>query len=272
MTGMRLLTRLFKKETENTDVQERILEIVAVTGPEGISGVKSIGAGLWTAGIALTAWRLCDTSAPVYEEIRRLSLEMDEEKLKWAQRMIKKDSVVRLKVRERAGGFRREELVERICPDVEMQEILGRQQEPVYYEDAVLGTFKLNKSSGLFERMLGRNGMEVRLLFEQDEEEKMKLALETLQTLVSNVDFWAESAGNYAVNQLLEQKSESWLAEGEQEVTGEMLLTSMWLNDIQAMQGGKFRLWYSDGGMFGGHAVYVDGNIYGRFAGAGVSA
>ena len=99
----------------------------------------------------------------------------------------------------------------------------------------------------------------------------MKLALETLQTLVSNLDFWAESAGSYAVNQLLEQKKESGLAEGEPEVTGDILLASMWLNDIQAMQGGKFRLWYSDGGMFGGRGVYVDGNIYGRFSEAGVS-
>lgn len=273
MTGMGLLTQLFKKKTEGTDSsKERILEIIAVTGPEGISGVKNLGGGLWEAGIMLTAWRLCDTSAPVYEETRRLSMEMDEERLKWAQQMIKKDSVVRLKVREIAGGFKLQDLVEGFCTDVEMQEILSRQQEPVYYEDAVLGVFKLNKASGVFEQTLGRNGMEVKLLFAQDEAEKMQVAMETLQTIVSNLDFWAESAGNYAVSRLLELKNESWRAEGEEEVTGDILMASIWLNDIQAMQGGKFRLWYSDGGMFGGHAVYVDGNIYGRFSDAGVSA
>lgn len=267
---MGLLEKLFKKETEEANTQERILEIVAVTGPQGVTGLRNPEKKLWTASIALTAWRLCETTAPVREEVRRLSAETDEERLKWMQRMIKKDSVVRLRVREVAGGFELEDVLESFCTDAEMREICARQQEPVYYEDPVLGAFRLNKAVAAYEQVLSRNGMEVRLVFTADEESRMQLALETLQILTSNLEFWVESAGNYAVNQLLELKNESWLAPGEPETTAELFQASIWLNDIQAMQGGKFRFWYSDGGMFGGHAVYVDGNVYGRFVDAGI--
>ncbi len=270
MINMGLLEKLFKKESEETGTQERILEIVAVTGPEGVSGVRDPEEMLWTASIALTAWRLCDTTAPVHEEVRRLSMEADQERLKWMQRMIKKDSVVRLRVREIAGGFELEDVLESFCTDAEMQEVFAKQQEPVYYEDPVLGVFRLNKAAAAYEKLFGRNGMEVRLIFAEDEDSRMKLALETLQILTSNLDFWAESAGNYAVTQLLELKNESWLSQGEPEMTADLFLASIWLNDIQAMPGGRFRFWYHDGGMFGGHAVYVDGNVYGRFLGAGV--
>ncbi len=266
---MGLFERLFKREIEETGEQGRILQIVAVTGPEGVTGNRGSGESMWMAGIMLTAWRLSEPSAPVHEEPKRLMLEVDDEKLKWMQRMVKKESVVRLKVREIAGGFWLEEVLESFCTDVEMQEIGRKQQEPVYYEDEVLGRFCLNRATGFYEQTLHQSGSEVQLTIES-QEERLELALETARILMANLEFWMEAAAAYAADQLLDKKNSQWLKEGEEKLSREAFLASLWLNDILAKPGGNFRFWYSDGEMLGGHTIYVDGNVYGRFQGAGL--
>lgn len=267
---MGLFERLFKREIEETEEQGRILQIVAVTGPEGVMGSRGSGEGIWLAGIMLTAWRLSEPSAPVHEEPKRLMLEVDDEKLKWMQRMVKKESVVRLKVQEVAGGFWLEEVLDSYCTDVEMQEICRAQQEPVYYEDQVLGSFSLNRGTDSYEQVLQQSGSEIRLTIENQDEEQMQLAMETARILMKNLEFWMESAAAYAADELLEAKNGQWLEEGEEKLSREAFLASLWLNDILAKPGGNFRFWYSDGEMLGGHSIYVDGNVYGRFQGAGM--
>ena len=268
--AMGLLGHLFKKETGETKGEERVLQIVAVTGPGGVTGNREPGEKLWMAAIVLTAWRLAQASAPVHEEPKRLMLEVDDERLKWLQRMIKKDSVVRLQVREAAGGFWLEEVLESFCADVEMQEICRQQQEPVYYTDPVLGEFRLNRATGAYEKQLLRPGTEVCLSFVQEEEERRKLALETARILTENLEFWVDSAASYAADQLLKLKNEAWMQEHDTEISREAFLSALWLNDIQVMAGGGFRFWYSDGNLFGGKSVFVDGSVYGRFSRAGI--
>lgn len=267
---MGMLEHLFKKEIKETKEQGRMMQIVAVTGPSGVVGNREPGEKLWMASIVLTAWRLSQTSEPVHEEPKRLMLEADDERLKWMQRMIKKDSVVRLQVRDAAGGFWLEEVLESFCADVEMQEICERQQEPVCYTDPVLGEFRLNRATRVYEKQLHRPGTEVCLSFAEEEEERMKLSLETARILTGNLEFWVESGAAYAADQLLSLKNESWLQENETTVSRDAFLSALWLNDIQVMADGKFRLWYSDGNLFGGQSVYVDGSVYGRFSRAGI--
>lgn len=268
---MSFFERIFKKELQETKEQGHIMEIVAVTGPEGVSGSKGPEETLWTAGITLTAWRLCDVNAPVHHEMRRLMAEVDDEDLKWLQRMIKKDCVVKLQVREIAGGFELEELLESYCNDAEMLEICSSQQEPVYFEDEELGRFELNRAAGVYEQLYRKNGMEVRVTFDADEDtDRMQLALQTARTLLSNLPFWAEAGADYAAEQLLELKNTTWRQEEEEEMSQETFAAALWLNDILALPGGKFQLWFNDGDLFGGLAVYVDGSIYGRFTKAGI--
>jgi hypothetical protein len=61
------------------------------------------------------------------------------------------------------------------------------------------------------------------------------------------------------VQALLPLKNESWLAEGEVDVTADQFKGRMALESITVHPDGSFEFWHNDGDLFWGHSIQISG-------------
>lgn len=133
---------------------EEIIEIDAVTDSAGFGGGKGGSDILWGASIDLIAWKI-HGEEKITEEKYILETLVDDEGLKKIREVIKKDSIIRLKVNrcinDSLNYFKLVEVIDTSYKDSQLDKILEEHLKPVFYEDEVLGRMKLDKRFDSFQ-------------------------------------------------------------------------------------------------------------------------
>ncbi|WPC39563.1 DUF2262 domain-containing protein [Clostridium sp. JS66] len=251
---------------------EEIFEVAAVTASLGVGAGKAGGEELWEASIDLIAWKDLNSSEPLVKKEVRLAWLTDDKGLKEWQKTIKESSIIKLKLRKGEKSFMLVELIDADYKDEELKNILLEDLKPVFYEDELLGKFKLDKGIKLFETDTTWAGEKGRLYFDLDEEETMKASLKTAYELFKNQKHWSDKIREYAVSELLDLAND-WIDEEDDidEVTEEMFIESIGLDTISVYPKGEFEIFFFDGGLFAGHCIIVSGNINGNFDSAEIA-
>lgn len=242
---------------------EEVIEIAAVTGALGTSAGRAGNAELWTASIELIAWKTLHNNEPVKKEEVRLQWLADDEEWQKTRNMMDGYAIVKLQVRRGGNSMMLVDLLDPVYKDNELEQLLEEAKKPVYYDDEILGKFN------------SWNGEECYLCFDLNEDSHiMKSALETAHILFDEQNEWDRKIRTYAAEELVELAND-WLQEADEaevdEITKEMFINSIKVTSISVDPVGDFTIYFSDGDMFGGHCIIVDGNVSGVFSGAEIA-
>ena len=254
---------------------EEVIEIAAVTGALGTSAGRAGNDELWIASIELIAWKTLHNDEPAKKEETRLQWLADDKDWQETRNMIDAYAVVKLQVRRGENAMMLVDLLDLAYEDNELERILEEAKKPVYYHDEILGEFTLEKGVKLFKKRTSWNGEECYLCFDWNEDSPiMKSALETAHILFKEENEWDRKIRMYAAEELVELAND-WLQEDDEtevdEITKEMFINSIKVTSISVDPDGEFTIYFSDGDMFGGHCIIVDGNVSGVFSGAEIA-
>ncbi|MBP1916555.1 hypothetical protein J2Z23_003537 [Lederbergia galactosidilyticus] len=267
------------KTTERNRFESRyadeVVEVAAVTGASGVSAGRASGNLMWNASINLVAWKYIDKNeAPRIEEMR-LGWLVDDKEWEESKAILKKNSIVRLQVRLAKNSMMLVKVLENNFHDDELNIILEKSLEPVFYVDGILGEFELFKSVNLFEKQIVWAGEEGQLYFDWDKDEKeMAAALSTAHELFHHQEEWSGKIKLFAAEELVELAND-WLEDDNEadidEITKEMFIRLLKLDSISVYSDGEFEMFFSDGDMFWGHSIIVSGNINGELSSAEIA-
>ncbi|MBY0004124.1 hypothetical protein C1N83_03880 [Priestia aryabhattai] len=262
-----------EKKTFEKEFSEDVIDIAAVTGSVGIGAGMSSEETLWTASIDLIAWKSLEENEVVKKEEIQLRWLVDEEEVEKAMNLLQSNTVVKLQVRTGTDSMMLVNILEPEYEDGELETIVKESVKPVYYHDEIFGKFTLEKGIKVFERNIAWENEQCELYFDWHEDESMmKSALKTAHTLFGEQDKWSRKIRMYAAAELVDLAND-WLQEEDEieEITEEMFMDFMSLDTISVYPEGDFDFYFSDGDMFAGHSIVVEGNINGTFTRAQIA-
>jgi uncharacterized protein (TIGR03067 family) len=82
-------------------------------------------------------------------------------------------------------------------------------------------------------------------------------ALSRARQIVEDFERYRKMAADYAVDGLLELKNDTWLEEGEEEISADEFKAKMKLEAITVQADGGVTFWHHDGDLFWGHSIQV---------------
>lgn len=254
--------------------QKRLLEqlaaapVVAVLGvvaPKGVSGGKSRGDELWTLTFTLEAWRIA--GGEVQTRPLTIRRKVTDEELDRFRTLMRPYSVIRIKahvvVDSAFGGHQAllETFIGTDTSDAELVDQADQLQKPVILEDSILGTFTLDRRIDWFTGTVVWDDTTVSLNLSAREPAEVQKALATAHSLWESPNLWNRRIREYAVQELLPLKNESWLDEDEDELTADQFKDRMTLESITVQPDGSFDFWHDDGDLFYGHSIQISGSL-----------
>lgn len=93
--------------------------------------------------------------------------------------------------------------------------------------------------------------------FSTDEQGQVKAAIARGTDLVAQLEYYVESAKEYAVEKLLDIKNEFWSDEDEEVLTPEQFKNKMVLESIVISSDGEVSFYHNDGNLFFGHCILI---------------
>lgn len=167
-------------------------------------------------------------------------------------------------------------ILEEDVKNEKLEEIKEYLQKPVTIESQ-FGTFQLDRELSWFACEMDWCGNEVSVTLESDEdcEETANKAMSIFQQIAKDKAGFDKKSREYASEQLLELAND-WLADDDSEdkpdeITKEMFMESMELDDLCVNSDGSITLYYDDGDMFWGHAIEVDIEEDGTYSDANIA-
>jgi len=79
--------------------------------------------------------------------------------------------------------------------------------------------------------------------------------------LYKDQTLWDQRIVDYLVTKLLPLKNDSWIGQGEDEITEEQFKEKIELSSITVQEDGSYEFANDDGDLFMGHALVVTGNL-----------
>ena len=240
--------------------EEDISGLVDASGAAGGKGDSD----LWDLIIHLAAWK--DSSGIIHKEEMRVEISVSEEELSRQMSAISSYSLVGLRLRLADHPNGRKQALGSALPvtelqDEELSQVAAELQKPVVIDDPIFGKFTLDRSIDWFRGSAKWQGKGIRLDLSLDDDGDPAKSLGVAKTLWDDEGSWAAKVSDYAVEQLLERKNDSWLDEGESPVTTEVFKSRMALESVTVYPDGEFEFWHNDGDLFWGHSIQVSGNL-----------
>lgn len=151
----------------------------------------------------------------------------------------------------------------------ELKEIRDKRLKPVTFVSKFFGTFLLDRGANWFEIKAEWLNKEIDLLLSGSLDDLPELELQAI-TLFNKQNEWDQKFRKKIANDLLQLKNESWIEEDENPLTEIEFQGRINLENLQIYENGDFQAWYSDGDIFWGHSISLDGNLNGRLDDAGL--
>jgi len=235
------------------------MTILAVTGASGFGGGRAEGEELYTAMAGLTAW-MEEDSPEIHRGQFRLITKADETLVGYLQRRLPRDFIIKCKVRPHADGeqFMLLDLPEPAF-DPDLKAIVEAQKAPVTVEDALLGTFTLNRGMKLFQNEVDWAEDTMVLCF--DEKADPEISLTALWAIWNERERWDAQARSRCADLLLDKANEFAAEEGEP-LSREEFMQRLIPDSLELLEeGDDFHIWYGDDGMLCGTSLEVSCSI-----------
>lgn len=238
--------------------------IAGVVSASGVSAGRTKGEEHWTLLFSLDAWRIED--GPLRTDsltIRRRSTEQEWPKFRDS---IRPETIISVRARlseDNVFGSPQAQLEEILGPYDQDADLNHKQEEflqPVTFQDDYFGTFTLDRRVNWYSTTASWGGMEITLHLDPDEGE-ISSALKVASALWQEEEAWTKRIQNYAVQELLALKNDSWLDEGESPLSASQFIEKMTLESITVCTDGEFEFWHDDGELFWGHSIQVSGSL-----------
>ena len=231
------------------------MNLVAVTGPEGMSADRKEGEELWTLTTPLTAW-MDEDDGVVSTRPALLQILADDRLREYLRHQLPANFIIKARVRSGvdADAF---QLVGMPEPgfDPELKAILNEQVKPVTLDAEGIGTFTLIRSANWFATQIDWAGQSVQLTINNGTEQEA--ALSVARTLLSDPEGWDARLRGFVADRLLEAINDQM---EDEPVTREELLESLGAESVQVEDEGAFSVWYAGDVLFG-KAVRVTGTV-----------
>lgn len=234
------------------------IQLLAVTGPSGISYTQDERSGLWHVCFGLTAWM--DKYATEIElGDARLEAMLDDDLLEFLLGRIPRNFVISVAARPSLDGSRFL-MTDLPAPafDPDLHAIAQQQKKPVSIEVEELGKFTLNRSLGWYEASVDWCGREVSLTFDQAQE-TLAAAQNTARALMREKTQWNARVREFAADELL-SRARSFLEEDEY-LSREDFVALMECDSILASPDGAFEFWFGGEDLLMLHPVHVTGTL-----------
>jgi hypothetical protein len=239
-----------------------VVEVSGVVSPNGATGGRSRGEDFWTASLALEAWRIGTAELQIVP--LRISRKVTDAELDHLRNTINPYAVVRIRARvgeSAIGGYQAllEEFVGVCKSDADLNLYAERLQQPVTFENPDFGTFTIGRRVDWFAAEVVWDGKPVSLNLSDAAE--VEASLKVAQILWQKQPEWNRRIRDFAVQELLPLKNESWLNEDEAELSPDEFKDRMTLESITVYPSGSFDFWHNDGDLFWGHSIQISGNL-----------
>lgn len=239
-------------------------DVIGLVDASGKGGWPE-GGDQWTLHFTFHCWKV----SPGPMKTRPLSVSMTTSRPQFDSLWKRVDSYAVVSIRARIAeesviGTPQAELLEFIGPDSsdsEMNQAAVDLQKPVVHQDHQFGQFTLDRRVNWYTAETEWNGAAVALNLTLDDSGTIDAALQVARALWKNQNHWADRVEEYAVQELLPVKNESWLDEDEAEVTADQFKDRMTLESVTVEPDGSFDFWHKDGNLFWGHSIQISGNL-----------
>ncbi len=136
--------------------------------------------------------------------------------------------------------------------------------------DPVLGRLRYDKDVKWYEGVFAVGGSSISFNLEVNEQGDVAPALNRARQVLGDLERHARGARDYAVEQLLDLKNESWLDEDEEPVTAEQFQARMELRGLVFSRNGEVTFYHRDGDLFYGHSIQIAMDAADRFIDADI--
>jgi hypothetical protein len=120
-----------------------------------------------------------------------------------------------------------------------------------------LGLLKYYDEYDWYAGKLNSQGLSIDISIHIDKKNKIGTVLAKIDPFIDRVETYIETAKDYAVEQLLGIKNDTWLDEDEEAVTPERFKSLMSLESIVIYPDGAVEFYHHDGDLFWGHCILV---------------
>ncbi len=257
----------FRSREEQLFDQLRACPVVDITGLVHIRGVGVSRTGrenVWTMTFKLDVWRI-DCEGMKKDLVVRCKV--TEKEFKRFQRKIKPESIIRIEGRvlgENMYGNAQalmEKFVKAGIKDVEMEDYRTEIRKPVDYQDDLLGSLRYDRISKCYTNSISWMNGETKINLPAANPDEPDAVLAAAHILYKDQTLWDQRIVDYLVTKLLPLKNDSWIGQGEDEITEEQFKEKIELSSITVQEDGSYEFAYDDGDLFMGHALVVTGNL-----------
>ena len=245
--------------------------IVGLVHPYGCSAVTRNKLG-WVLQFSFHSWRSED--GILHSEKLNLIRPMPRESLQPYMDRIKPYKILNVRIDhkgdhlEAAIGWTSKptaEFLDLLDDDVKTDDALTQiameLQKPQTYNDDQFGTFVFNRRLDWYETTTTWAGKDVQLVIAAEDETKLTKGLRVAVELWENQVTWNQRIQDYAVQELLDLKNDSWLDEDQMPVSNDEFKSRMSLESITIYPDSKFVFWHRDGDLFWGHWIKIAGDL-----------
>jgi hypothetical protein len=248
--------------------------ILGVVSANGVSGGRVPPDELWRLNLRVCPWR--DNGGPLQATELRIAKTFSHDELRRIMDSVKAYDVLEILVEpiiDQSGAIPTAQMIRLagVARDVDLERAAQELKKPVYYVDPQFGRLELDRGLNWLSCEPTWSDASVRLYASMDEAESEDAVLSTARTLWGNAVAWDARIRAFAADRLLELKNESWLEEGEVELTSAEFILRMAIESVTVYPEGQFEFTLDDGGLFWGHSINVTGNLQDGLTDAGIS-
>ena len=237
-----------------------VVNVVGAVGANPPGGVSINVEDLHILRFSFAAW--LTEGGKLQEQTLRVERIVPHEELRRYMSLIRPYTIVKVQARVDTSSPEPRALLETLVGEsdhAELKNFLTEFQKPVTYQDAVLGTLTLDRRGGDYKAMVVWNNTSAELSLASDKVDKLERLLQTAHVLWENQGAWEERITSHAAQALLENAND-W-SEDDSDITASQFQARMKVETIVVEADGSFAFFYSDGNLFLGHVIIVNGTL-----------
>ncbi len=130
--------------------------------------------------------------------------------------------------------------------------------------DEIIGTLNFNEQHQWFKTKYVTQGNSFEVYIDIGNRAEVMKNLPMVREILIHLESVNQKMRDFAAEQLLELKNETWREEGEPELSKADFMARMSIETISFNEDGEYKIWYGDGDLFWGHSITVSADRKGR--------
>ncbi|MEI0478110.1 DUF2262 domain-containing protein [Brachyspira pulli] len=225
-------------------------EFVFVLSNNCVSSIKFENENYYTIDIKSIAYK--DLSNSIIKE-GNITISKKDKNTKYYDYNIKDNSIVKLKVRHSKfddNCFLFIKLISNNYNDKSLSSILENYNRFQFYNDNILGTFKLNETIGMFENKINWIGNEIKIYFDNLDVKYNKYFTDSLKKIIQDKKYLDKKLKEYIYSNIIMEEYKNF-------ITKKDFISKIILESINIYKD-YIEFCFDDGEIFGGHLITIN--------------